>query len=207
MFSKYKFAIIFLTVSLVLVQALILFPANITVQAKGASSGSVPDFDQFVKSIGTGKEGEILGVYVPGLFASNVLQQPSNNPAYVSPVNNVVTEFSAPKSYGSIGLLAHNYLSGAKFSKLAIGQEIKIVYGDGKVESYIVKEILQYQALKPESEYSRLVDLNTGQSVSASKVFKRAYTGKHHLTLQTCIYAKGEMKWGRLFVIAVPTYK
>lgn len=204
MFPKINLPSVILTISLVLVLAFIFSPAQNIIQAKGASPTSLWDFEHYVKSIGSGKPGDVQGVYAPGVFAAKVLQQPADNPGYVSPLNGAVTEFATPKSFGNIGLLAHNYLTGAEFSKLTLGQVIRIVYGDGKVESFVVKEILQYQALQPDSAYSILIDLETGQSASASKVFKRVYSGKRHLTLQTCIYADGDPNWGRLFVIATP---
>lgn len=77
-----------------------------------------------------------------GFFSTRVLQQPANNPGYISPVNGVITEFGLAKSYGNIGLLAHNYLTGASFSKLTPGQEIRIVYGNGDVKYIVVEEFL-----------------------------------------------------------------
>ena len=97
---------------------------------------TLPDFEQFVISVSDGNAGVVRGVYVPGLFAVKVLQQPDNNPGYVSPADGTITEFGLAKSYGNIGLLAHNYLTGASFSNLLPGQEIRIVYGNGEVELF-----------------------------------------------------------------------
>ena len=106
--------------------------------------------------------------------------------------------------YDNVGLLAHNTLSGRFFSGLAIGQEVRLIYGSGKVEYFIVTEILRYQALQPASPYSDFRDLHGGGLISAGELFKRVYTGERHVTFQTCIEAEGNLSWGRLFILAKP---
>ena len=106
--------------------------------------------------------------------------------------------------YENVGLLAHNHLSGRLFSQLAVGQEIRLVYGDRKVEYFIVTEVLRYQALQPTSPYSSFQNVDKGETLTAEQMFKRVYFGDHHVTFQTCINANGNASWGRLFVIAVP---
>jgi hypothetical protein len=201
---KNKFAYVLLATVLVLLSSFFAVPAISPAQAKNHSPLVLPDFEQFKLSVYDGQPGIVRGVYVPEILAAKVLQQPANRPDYVSPVNGVVTEFANSKSYGNIGLLAHNYLAGTNFSKITLGEEIRIIYGDGKVEYFIVKEILRYQALDPNSPTSDFIDLDTGDRETASSVFSRVYTGWRHVTLQTCIYADRNMSWGRLFVIAVP---
>jgi len=73
--------------------------------------------------------------------------------------NGETTQFSMAAQFGSIGLLAHNNLSGRSFSKLELGQEVRLVYGGGKVEYFVITEILQYQALQPTSQWSEFRDL------------------------------------------------
>jgi hypothetical protein len=101
-------------------------------------------------------------------------------------------------------LLAHNYLSGRFFSDLTVGQEVRLVYGDGKVEYFVVTEILRYQALEPNSQLSSFRNLDNYEVLSAEQMFKRVYAGKRHVTFQTCISANGTFSWGRLFVVAKP---
>ena len=204
MFPKIKFAHITVVISLVLFSTFVLAPSITTVQARGAAPATLPDFKQFVTSVNDGSAGVVRGVYVPGLFAVKVLQQPGNNPGYVSPVNDIITEFSLAKNYGNIGLLAHNYLTGASFSNLLSGQEIRIVYGNGDVEYFVVEKVLRYQALEPNSSSSDFINLDTGLRESATTLFHQVYGGQRHLTFQTCIFANGIFSWGRLFVIAVP---
>ncbi|HJS20087.1 MAG TPA: hypothetical protein VJ785_15170 [Anaerolineales bacterium] len=134
-----------------------------------------------------------------------VVQQPSADANFVSKEKGVVTQFAAATQHGNIGLLAHNYLSGRSFLQLDIGQEVGLVYDDGKVEYFIVTEILRYQALDPKSPYSSFQNLNDKNEIlTAGQMFDRAYQGTRHLTLQTCIAADGISSWGRLFVLAQP---
>ena len=138
------------------------------------------------------------------MLALPVVQQPAGDAGYVSDHDNEATQFAMASQYGNIGLLAHNYLSGRLFSRLAIGEEVRLVYGDGKVEYFIITEVLHYQALEPTSQWSSFRDLNNHDVLSAEQMFTRAYAGNRHLTLQTCIASNGNSSWGRLFVIAVP---
>jgi hypothetical protein len=110
-----------------------------------------------------------------------------------------------PSQYGNIGLLAHNNLSGKSFSSLAAGQQVRLVYGDGKTETFIITEVMRYQALQPNSPYSSFRNLDTSEeTLTAEQMFKKVYLGDRHITFQTCIEAYGNSSWGRLFVIAVP---
>jgi hypothetical protein len=204
MFRKVKIVHTVLLISLIMFSTFFVFPTITPVQAQGSAAAMLPDFEEFVASVSNGQSGVARGVYVPGLFASSVVPQPGNNPGYVSPISGTVTEFGLARRYGNIGLLAHNYLTGASFSKLSPGQEIRLVYGNGDVAYYVVEEVLRYQALEPNNAESDFIDLNTGKRISATTLFKRVYTGQQHVTFQTCIYADGINSWGRLFVLAVP---
>ncbi len=147
----------------------------------------------------------LRGVYVDEVFALPIIQQPAGSPAFVSTNDGEVTQFGMPSQYGNIGLLAHNNLSGKLFSALAIGQQVRLVYGDGKIETFVIAEVLRYQALQPASPYSSFRNMdNTEETLSAHEMFTKAYLGDHHVTFQTCIEAYGNSSWGRMFVIAVP---
>jgi hypothetical protein len=168
------------------------------------SAPQVPSSEAFVASVVNGEAGVVRGVYVPGVLALPVRQQPANNPAYVSPEDGVATQFASAAALGVTGLLAHNYLAGADFFKLAEEQEVRIVYGDGAVKPYRVTMIYRFQALDPYSPYSDFVDLSTGETLSVGQVFTMVYAGGDHVTFQTCIANNGNASWGRLFVIATP---
>ena len=175
-----------------------------SVLAEEINNVSVPNFTEFSQVVRNGKSNLLGGVYVPNVLALPVVQQPAGNSGYVSNNDGQVTQFDMASRYGNIGLLAHNYLSGKEFSKLAIGQEVRLVYGDGKVEYFVVKEILKYQALQPNSPWSSFRDLKDDTVLTAEQMFNRVYAGERHVTFQTCIYAEGISSWGRLFVVAVP---
>jgi hypothetical protein len=134
-----------------------------------------------------------------------VVQQPPGDTNFVSKNDGEVTQFASASRYGNIGLLAHNYLSGKSFSQLRIGEEIQLVYSDGQVETFVVKEILRYKALDPKSPYSSFQNLdNKDETLTVGQMFDRAYEGGRHVTFQTCISAEGNSSWGRLFIIASP---
>ena len=181
----------------------LLFNANSTL-AMGNKPARLPDFTVFSQAVQNGKADSLRGVYVPNVMALPIVQQPSGNAGYVSSNDGQATQFAMASQFGNVGLLAHNYLSGKSFSQIAVGQEVRLVYGDGRVEYFIVTEILQYQALEPNSPWSSFRGLNDNTTLSAEQMFKRVYAGDRHVTFQTCIQAEGISSWGRLFVVAVP---
>ncbi len=169
-----------------------------------AEALALPSLNSFVSSVQNGRATVIRGIYAREAFALPVVQQPKDNPAYVSSASGYVTEFSLARRYGTIGMLAHNHLAGASFFSLEQGDKISLVYGNGKIETFIVTKIIRYQALSPNSPYTPFLDLETGQTKTVEQVFYEMYSGKGHLTLQTCIAQDDEPSWGRLFIIAEP---
>jgi hypothetical protein len=170
----------------------------------GYSKSALPNFWVFYTPTQNEDASRVRGVYVQNVLALPIVQQPEDNPYYVSNQAGEVTQFSTAAQYGNIGLLAHNNLSGSSFSQLSLGQEVNVMYGDGRVEKFVITEVLHFQALQPESQQSAFLNLDTSETLSASEMFNRVYTGGHHLTFQTCIKANGNMSWGRLFVVATP---
>lgn len=159
---------------------------------------------EFVANISDGQGESVRGVYATGLFALQVVQQPSGNAGYVSAEEDVATQFSMAKKYDSIGLLAHNNAAGQYFYNLTYGNIVEVVYGDGNIDLYKVEAIYEFQALSPSSTSSSFKDLVSGETFSAANVFYKMYSGDPHLTLQTCIQKDGINTWGRLFIIAYP---
>jgi hypothetical protein len=192
--------------SLLLAILLSLLLNPVPILARGNNEPALPSFTDFSQTVQNGDVNVLRGVYVPDVLALPVVQQPADNPGYVSRRNGEATQFSMAAQFGNVGLLAHNTLSGRSFSGLAIGQEVRLVYGGGKVEYFVVTEILQYQALQPNSTWSEFRDLTgaDGKTITAEQLFKRVYSGARHVTFQTCIEAEGNVSWGRLFVIATP---
>lgn len=179
-----------------------LFNTPLTTLAMG-NTLALPGFIDFSKSIQNGTK-DLRGVYIADLLALPVIQQPASNAAFVSASDHEITQFGMASQYGNVGLLAHNTLSGKSFSQLMVGQEIRLVYGNGKVEYFIVTEILRYQATQPTSPYSSFRNIDKDETLTTEQMFKRVYLGDRHVTFQTCISANGNSSWGRLFVIAMP---
>jgi hypothetical protein len=161
--------------------------------------------EEFISTVETGDSTTIVGVYTP-FFTLPVIQQPSSQPDYVSLNDGELTEFILPKKYGSVGLLAHNYLSGFNFFYLKKGQDILLVYGDGSLKHYKITDIQAYEALKPNSPFSNFVDLTGSgqnkQTLTSADLFNRVYTTPNRVVFQTCIEKENEPSWGRFFVIA-----
>ena len=171
---------------------------------KNRVESGLPLFSDFVKQVHNGDAAVLRGVYVQDVLALPVAQQPEGNANYVSRKAGEATQFSTASHFGTIGLLAHNNLSGRSFSALAVGHEVRLVHGDGRVEDFIVADVLRFQALDPASPWSTFRDVITQEVLSTRQMFDRVYSGTRHVTFQTCIESNGNLNWGRLFVLALP---
>lgn len=147
-----------------------------------------------------------VGLFHPVLLQAEIIQQPKNNPAFVSTDAQKLTQFSLASQYGVTALLAHNYLLGGTFFKIKEGDVLTLVYGDRTFQEYRVEEIRRYQALTPNSPYSKFINLADPDKkvFTAADLFYDIFTQKGTLILQTCIEKDGELSWGRLFIIATP---
>jgi len=166
---------------------------------------TLPNYFSFVKSVKNDQAGVLRGVYVPGILALPIIQQPVRHPEFISENYSEVTQFDLATQAGNVGLLAHNHLSGEDFFNLLPGQEVRLIYGDGSAESFIISQVLRYQALEPYNANSAFRDLETNTLITAEELFRKMYQGNRHITFQTCIEANGDASWGRLFVMAQPT--
>ncbi len=194
---KYKFLSIFIT--------LVILFGLLPVTQVAASSNKIT-LDEFKSALSTTDSSKVVGVFVDDVMALKVVKQISES--HVSNHANTVSRFGQADQFGSIGLLAHNYLSGINFSKLDIGSKIHLVYGDGSSEEYNVINIEQYQALTPDDPYSRFINLDEPDlQISSANLVNKMYGTSGSLVLQTCISNEGDPAWGRLFVIATPVNK
>jgi hypothetical protein len=174
------------------------------VPSGAAKTDGLPNFADFITTVVDGNSSAVRGVYVPGVLAFPVLQQPANDAGAVSKQDDEVTQFSAAAANNVIGLLAHNTLAGTHFSELKLGGEIRIVYGDGRVEFFLVNQISRFKALEPLSVFTNFVDVKSNLNYSTAEIFNMFYKGGYHVTFQTCIYKNGDASWGRLFITAFP---
>jgi hypothetical protein len=189
------------TGALVLILACI-FALPTQVYAKDIPS-TLPQLDTFIETV---KNGDVAlrGVYVPNVMAFAIEKQPVGYPGYVSTADSVVTQFSIATEVGNVGLLAHNTHAGASFTGIQQGDSIILVYGDGRIETFMTQSIQRYQALEPLNPYSQFRDIETQTTFTAEELFNNVYRGDYHLTLQTCIENNGNASWGRLFIVATP---
>ena len=181
-----------------------LFLNPVPALAFGNGGAAIPDFAEFTKTVQNHEANVLRGVYVPGILALPIAQQPAGNAGYVSNKVGEVTQFGMATQFGNVGLLAHNHLSGSDFSNLAIGQEVRLVYGNGTVEYFEITQVLKFEALEPTNPYSSFRDLSNDEFLTAGQLFKKVYGGERHLTFQTCIANAESLSWGRLFVLATP---
>jgi len=193
---------IFLSVSLLALVLISLVPTP--AKASAGDAPTLPDLSSFITNISNSNAKELRGIYVMGAMALPVVQQPGDNAGFVSTSDETVTQFGMVNQFGNIGLLAHNHLAGQNFFSLVPGQLIYLVYGNGEVSTFIITQVLRYQAYEPYNPYSYFRNLDNGLEYSAEDVFRKVYMGERHVTLQTCIAENGEASWGRLFVIAIP---
>lgn len=197
-FSKLKQNILSIALLSIFFSAFIL-----PTQASALEDPNPPtDLPTFIESIKDGEAASLRGIFVANKMAFPIIQQPMGNPGYVSSAEDVVTQFSMASEVGNLGLLAHNHLAGGDFSQINAGDAIILVYGDGHTLTFIVDQILHYQALSPTSPYSDFKDIENGDVLNVEQLFNKVYRGDYHLTLQTCIENEGDPSWGRLFIIA-----
>jgi hypothetical protein len=205
-----KLTLLFIVI--LLAAALFTFAGNpgITVTGEALLDDVMPPPDlqalsTLIETVKNGQSGLLRGVYISGVLANPVLQQPSADAGYVSTQPDAITQFRMAGQVNSIGLLAHDYLAGASFSNIVKGSEIALVFGDGSLKYYRVFDIQRYQALSPSSPYSNFVDQTTKQVLSAEQLFFRTYgLGGSTLVFQTCISTAQVPSWGRLFILARP---
>ena len=161
-------------------------------------------FRQFSELVMNGNAEQVRGVFVDGLMALPVVQQPAGEGTYVAGQMDILTQFQSAAEHNVIGLLAHNYLSGGLFYQLKKGEEVRVLFGDGSYQRYRVSGSYAFQKLEPGSLQSRLVDLSTEEVLTTNQVFNRFYSGDHHVTFQTCLEEDGLSNWGLTFVVAEP---
>jgi len=171
---------------------------------QNASEDAIPlvDLEEFLASVTNGEADQITGLYIQGFGGFNVIQPSAGNDGSVSSEEGVLTQYLRPASNRVIGLLAHNFASGRWFDQFQTGNTLYVLFGDGRQEIYRLTGKERFQALNGNSPTSNFIDLSTGLHRSAMQVYQQNYSGKPHLTLQTCIQNEDNKNWGRLFLLA-----
>lgn len=161
-----------------------------------------PRLVEFIGSVqDPGRQGQAVGLYAPGVMAIKIVQQPADNPVYVSTGAEVATQFRRAKKTGVLGLLAHNYLAGQYFFDLEAGMPLYVVRGDGSYQVYEVYAVEDYHALT----ITTFRALPTQEFFDQYALYDRVYRSESdRLVLQTCIEKGGNQSWGRRFVLARP---
>lgn len=170
-----------------------------------AGASTYESLQEFIAVVKNGQSNQVVGIYIPGVLALPVGQQPINNAGFVTRNPGETTQFAMASKYGTVGILAHNDLAGKTFYDIQLDQYAIVVYGDGRLEYYVISDIQQYQALSPTSTFSDFVNLDgSNEHLTAGELFTRIYTPGNRLVLQTCLEAEGNASWGRTFFIAEP---
>jgi hypothetical protein len=170
-----------------------------------SSNSSVPQLEDFIHRVIDGQSGEPRGLYAPGILALQILPQPAGQPAYIAVQDGTVTRFQNAEPFHTIGLLAHNFLSGREFFRLHTGEDLVVVFGDGNLKKFKITEIADFQRLNQVDLRSDFLELPGNQRISADQLFSRFYQQPDQLTLQTCIERDGSSNWGVRMIRAVPS--
>jgi len=191
-------------ITILLVFTISSLPVPVNAAGSSLTLSELPGVE-FSADSGENEQGVLLRLSIDNLITLQIVQQPVKNSNFVTPLSDSVTEYKTASNFGTVGLLAHNYLAGRYFFQISPGQKIELVYSDNKTKSFVVTEIQRYQALVPDSPSSDFNDLTSGEYLTASQLFNKVYRNqKGHLVLQTCISAGNNSSWGRLFIIAKP---
>jgi hypothetical protein len=169
-----------------------------------APSTSLPPLDQFIKQVADGRASDVCGLYIQGITALKIVQQPKGNLGYIDQNLGTATQFQSANVFGAVGLLAHNFLAGRDFFRIKSGQDMVLVNGDGSTQHYQVSNIADYQRLTPTDLRSNFLELASSQQMTADQVFGKFYRKAHHLVLQTCILNGGNPDWGVRFIDGNP---
>ena len=189
-----------LKLRLIFILTIIVVSLGITPVTSVQAAISPPSLEDFIDTLKKSDSSQLVGVYVEDILALKVVQQASTYS--VSTKIGTATQFGLAGKYGSIGLLAHNYLSGSSFMNLETDSEIILIFGDGSTRIYKVDKIKKYQALNPNDIFSNFINLDKPTAtITSDNVINETY-GVGDLVLQTCIARNGILGWGRLFIIA-----
>jgi hypothetical protein len=149
---------------------------------------------------------DVKAIYSKDSFLFGVVQQPPGLDSFVSPYDQILTQFMMPDKM--VAFLAHNQSkAGDAISNIRYGEEIYQINGDGKTEKYTITGRILARAIIPLSPYSPfvLIDENLNDisgTFSAKELYEKIYRNSEiDIVFLTCIENERDINWGRLFVI------
>ena len=180
-----------------------MIPVTSSSMSADFASINLPRLSEFIPSVKNPGTAALTGIYIPNNSALSVIQQPASNPAYVSENPETITQFSLATQYGTIGLLAHDFLAGKNFSDLQLNDVVMLVHGNGRMELFQIDEIRKFKALSPLSPYSNFTEYEISDNVlTSTDLFNLTYgKGDGRVVFQTCISTPEQSSWGRIFVM------
>jgi len=121
-----------------------------------------------------------LAIRIAGpTFDLAVVQQADEHDIPAS--DGVVAQYLWATKYSTLGFMAHDYLAGAHFYNLSIGDMLIVTMADGEQENYRVSSIQIFGHNANRTEFYR-----DGATYSTAEYFNMIYTGARHVILQTC---------------------
>ncbi|OGG07931.1 hypothetical protein A3D05_00050 [Candidatus Gottesmanbacteria bacterium RIFCSPHIGHO2_02_FULL_40_24] len=161
---------------------------------------------------------QVVGIYFKGKtesgskgFALEIVQQKKD--LYVPGVCGIAAQFGLAARNGVLGILAHNYLEGKEFESIIqqSEREIAVFTAEGRKLLFKVTSVDYYQMLEDGDYY---LNLNNVSNTSKKKLYTdneifNIYYGEANtgnLTLQTCLQKGTNKIWGKVFIVAEPSY-
>lgn len=150
-----------------------------------------------------------------------VIQQPPLDPAYVSGLDGISTQFELARKMGVISFLAHVDKLGTIFYNLHPGDTFTITKSNDETVEYVIESTFCFKALSPQNVFSNFVQIGNNlipiyKPITAGGLFGAFYVDHEaenqedvepNIVFQTCIRDPNDPKkdsWGRYFVKAKP---
>lgn len=192
---KVLFTLFFITVAFCAVNALFPPGSNPAPQAQTVALQEQPGSAEIPQTAVSVAVVNAVRVSSPGVLDLVIEPQPEYDPGFVTREIGKASQFRSAAPYNTVGILAHNSLSGEQFFNVRQGDWITVAFDKRQTSYYRVTGIEQYQALSPTSQFSDFIDLNTWERLTASQLFSRVYAPGNRLVLQTCLDAYGDSLW------------
>lgn len=150
---------------------------------------ALPKLEEFRRSVRNGHSDQVLGVWVEGVLAFKVSPGTHNS---APSTRDTAAVYSWADDHGVIALLIHNYLGGTRIYHLNPGVKIAVIYGNGGVDWYVVRNGTWYETRNySHSGFKGPFRIwscgDCDFDLSVQDIRRRHYTGTPHLAFQTCV--------------------